>query len=140
MATVKQRLAVKNLAENGGNVSKAMRDAGYSAMTATTPKKLTERKGFQELMDEFLGDALLAKKHNELLNKQEIVIKSTKDGFEAVPTGQIDANATAKGLDMAYKLKNRYGHDERKTGDMNIQIIINNEKTRKNLDDFIFDE
>jgi phage terminase small subunit len=39
--TTKQKLAVKNMVENGGNVSKAMRDAGYSVQTAKSPSKLT---------------------------------------------------------------------------------------------------
>lgn len=52
MATEKQKKAVDNMAENGGNVSKAMKDAGYSDETAKTPQKLTESKGFRELCDE----------------------------------------------------------------------------------------
>lgn len=51
--TAKQRKAAENLIKNGGNVSKAMRDAGYSAKTAINPKKLTESKGFMELLDEY---------------------------------------------------------------------------------------
>jgi len=50
--TFKQRRAVNNLVENGGIVSKAMRDAGYSPATAEDPRKLTESKGFQQLMEE----------------------------------------------------------------------------------------
>ena len=53
------------MVENGGNVSKAMRVAGYSPATAHTPQKLTESKGFQHLCeqrgltDELLVDALV---------------------------------------------------------------------------------
>lgn len=60
MATERQKRALKNMVENGGNVSKAMRDAGYSKNTAVTPKKLTESAGFQEMCDELgLTDTLL---------------------------------------------------------------------------------
>lgn len=60
MATEKQKRAADNLVENGGNVSKAMRDAGYSPATAENPSKLTESKGFMELMDELgLTDNLI---------------------------------------------------------------------------------
>lgn len=52
MATKKQEKALDKLVENGGNVSKAMRDAGYSPATAKTPAKLLDSKGFIELMDE----------------------------------------------------------------------------------------
>lgn len=61
MATKKQLKAIDNLVENGGNVSKAMRDAGYSEMTAKTPQKLTESKAFNELMAEAITDAKLIK-------------------------------------------------------------------------------
>lgn len=59
MATKKQKLAVDIMVENGGNVSKAMRDAGYSSMTAKTPKKLTESDGFRELTESYLPDDML---------------------------------------------------------------------------------
>ena len=61
MATKRQLQAIDNLVENGGNVSKAMRDAGYSEMTAKTPQKLTESKAFNELMSEAITDAKLIK-------------------------------------------------------------------------------
>jgi hypothetical protein len=51
MATEKQKRAIKNVVENGGTVSKAMREAGYSPNTAHTPKKLTESDAWRELMD-----------------------------------------------------------------------------------------
>ena len=61
VATKRQLQAIDNLVENGGNVSKAMRDAGYSEMTAKTPQKLTESKAFNELMSEAITDAKLIK-------------------------------------------------------------------------------
>lgn len=51
MATVKQKKALEHLVENGGNVSKAMRDAGYTEATAKTPSKLLDSRGFIELMN-----------------------------------------------------------------------------------------
>lgn len=53
MATIRQKKAVDNLVENRGNVSLAMKDAGYDLTTAKNPKNLTESKGFQELMAEY---------------------------------------------------------------------------------------
>ena len=49
MATLKQKKAVGKLVENGGNISRSMRQAGYRPATAKNPKKLTESKGFKEL-------------------------------------------------------------------------------------------
>ena len=48
MATIKQKLATKNVVGNGGNVTKAMRDAKYAEATLNTPQKLTESKGYKE--------------------------------------------------------------------------------------------
>ena len=52
MATIKQEKALDNLVGNGGNVTKAMRDAKYSENTLNTPQKLTESKGFKALCEE----------------------------------------------------------------------------------------
>lgn len=52
MPTIKQKKALSKIVENGGNVSKAMRDAGYSPATAENPSKLLDSKGFIQLMDE----------------------------------------------------------------------------------------
>lgn len=52
MATIKQKKAVKELVGNGGNVTKAMKDVGYSKETAHTPQKLTNSKGFKEICKE----------------------------------------------------------------------------------------
>jgi hypothetical protein len=59
MATQRQRKAIENAVENGGNVSRAMRAAGYSPKTAKNPKKLTESKSWEQLMDELLPDKVL---------------------------------------------------------------------------------
>lgn len=60
MATLRQKKALDNLVENGGVVSRAMIDAGYSAATAKTPQKLTESKSFKQLMEQYgLTDELL---------------------------------------------------------------------------------
>ncbi len=50
MPTIKQERAVAIMAENGGIVSKAMLEAGYSPETAVTPHKLTQSVGYREIM------------------------------------------------------------------------------------------
>ena len=76
MPTIKQKKAFKRTMENYGNVSKSMKEVGYSKNTAKNPKVLTESLGWLELMEEYLPDKLLAKKHKELLNK------TNKDGIK----------------------------------------------------------
>lgn len=53
MATIKQRRALEKTLENKGNISKSMREVGYSPSVAKNPKALTESKGFKELAAEY---------------------------------------------------------------------------------------
>lgn len=48
MATLKQKKVIDKMIENGGNVSDAMREVGYSPKTAHNPQKVTDSKGFKE--------------------------------------------------------------------------------------------
>lgn len=65
MSTIRQKLALEKMVENGGKAGQAMREVGYSENTAKTPQKLTESKGFIELCesrgltDNMLVDALI---------------------------------------------------------------------------------
>ena len=108
MPTVKQKKTATKMVEKGGNVSKAMVAGGYSPQTAHNPKKLTESKGWKELMESNIPDNLLARKHQALLNKKEIIVVGKGKDREALTTKEIDATAVAKGLDLAYKIKNKY--------------------------------
>lgn len=58
------------VAENGGNISKAMRDAGYSHQTAKTPQKLTQSASWQELMDAYLPDDMLLRALSDDIEKK----------------------------------------------------------------------
>lgn len=59
--SIKQKKAILNMVENGGNVSKAMIQAGYSENTAKTPQKLTGSKGFIALANQLgLTDGMIA--------------------------------------------------------------------------------
>lgn len=70
--TLKQKKAIENLVGNGGNVTAAMREAGYAEATVNTPGKLTKSKTWKELMGEFLPDQDLAQVHRGLLNSHRI--------------------------------------------------------------------
>ena len=87
--TTKQKLAASKLQETAGNVSKAMKLAGYSKSSAKDPQRLTRSKGWQELMEKYLPDKKLLKVHKELLENN-------------------DWRARDAGLDKAYKVKGRY--------------------------------
>lgn len=49
MATQRQKQAIANLKETKGNVSRAMRMAGYSKSVANQPTVLTKSKAYQEM-------------------------------------------------------------------------------------------
>ncbi len=61
-----------------------------------------------------LPDELLEEKHLALLNKMEMIDVESPEGRKMkVESDQIDSNAVAKGLDMAYKIKGAYGDSEK---------------------------
>lgn len=105
MASAKQLKAIDNLVENGGNVSKAMRDAGYSEQTAKTPQKLTESKAFQELMSEAITDQKLIKVIDDGLNANRVY---TEDG-EVIDVP--DHAIRHKFLETALKVKGAFKTD-----------------------------
>ena len=71
MATLRQKLAVDKIVETGGNVTRAMKEAGYPPTTYNNPKVLTESKGFKELMKEYgLTEGLIAKSLVEDIEKK----------------------------------------------------------------------
>ena len=131
--TIKQTLAFKKVMENGGNVTKAMVDVGYSEASANTPAVLTGSLGWEFLMDKYLPDKLLVEHHKELLTAKQIeyfVFPKNMDDdeiFERVDEAGLkvivirpsdkgkmafysiaDPNAKKNALDMIYKLRGRY--------------------------------
>lgn len=130
MATLRQKKAVAILAEKGGSVRSAMRKAGYSKKT-NTPKKLTESKGFRELLSKYLPDELLAKKHAELLTvpiKRRVSI----NGVVKTEEESLDVQAVSKGLDMAYKLSGHYAPEKKEiSGGLNLTALFDADDTAR---------
>ncbi len=118
MATIKQKLAFQEIGVNGGNLSKAMAKAGYSPEVAKRTDKLTRTKGWEELTAKFLADDLLAERHLQLLNKQEV-----SSDIEGNKIYQPDTQAVSKALDMAYKIKDKYAPEKK----INLNLDVNEE-------------
>ena len=95
--TTKQKLAASKLQETAGNVSKAMKLAGYSESSAKDPQRLTRSKGWQELMEKYLPDKGLLQVHKGLLKNN-------------------DWRARDAGLDKAYKIKGKYADSKIQIG------------------------
>lgn len=116
--TMRQEFLARKIVENHGNVSKSMREVGYSVSHSNNPHQVTRTKTFQELMEKYLPEKNLMKKHQEFLNSKRI-IKTYQRGDLKEVTEETDPNAV-KALDMAYKLKGKYAD---KVG--NSVLIIN---------------
>jgi len=134
MATLKQKGVFNKMVENGGNMGKAMREVGYSEAMAKNPHKVTQSKGFQEIMEKYgLDDATLAKKHKELLESKKVTRTFKKDGLK---TEIEELNPlSARALNMAYKVKGHYAPEksETKIGFSNIGelLLMLDEKAKK---------
>lgn len=112
MSTMKQKKVMKVLSDNiGMPIGQAMRKVGYSKITSKTPQRLTNSKGWEELMEQHLPDKLLAAKHKELLMVPKKVRTFIK-GDLSTEYEELDSNAVKAGLDMAYKLKGKYAAEK----------------------------
>ena len=89
MATRKQKKAVTKMVENGGNVSKAMKEAGYSKATAKNPKKLTDSQGFKKIADEL----------DKLGLTKSLLTRALVSDIKAKPKNR------AKELDLGFRVK-----------------------------------
>ena len=109
--TIKQKKAFKAMGENGGIISKAMETAGYSKTITHSTDKLVNSDGWKELMETYLPDSLLAKKHNQFLNseREEIGLKA---------------------LDLSYRVKSKIPKeslDLENVSNLNVYLVkINN--------------
>ena len=112
MATVKQRKAIANAVENGGNITKAMRDAGYAETTVNNPVNLTKTNAWQELMEAYLPDDMLLRALSDDIEKKE-------------------ANRKAE-LELAFKLKGKMVEkSDILSGGKPIQVVFDNAFTRQ---------
>jgi len=125
MATTKQQNALANVVGNGGNVTKAMIDAGYSPNTANTPQKLTQSKAFVQYMEEAgVTDTKIVQVLREGLDASKAVVmgKESSDSFVDV---QPDFQTRHKYLETALRVK---GIGQDKDGGSTSFIQIINEK------------
>lgn len=78
--TTRQRIAFDRLVELGGKyngkksviMGKILAEAGYSKITQKTPTKVTQSKGWLQLMEEHFPDDKLSKKMDEQLDAKTI--------------------------------------------------------------------
>lgn len=90
MPTLKQQRAVAKMVGNGGNVTKAMREVGYSENTLNTPQRLTDSKGYKEAIKPVL---------EQLIKKRQLAIDSLTD----VKLEKANAEGSTRVIDLLTK-------------------------------------
>lgn len=118
--TLKQKKAIRNAVENGGNISRAMREAGYSKATAKNPDKLTDSSAFQQFLDEQgLTDKALSKPIRRGLEAKKIqscnvYVKKDKDGKYKINENSDDfievedMPVQLRAAELGFKLRGRF--------------------------------
>lgn len=139
--TYRQKLVATKMVENGGNMGKAMLEAGYSKSMAKNPYKLTRSKGWLSFVKGMLSNEEILKKHKMLLDSEKITklafpatmsdeeissaittfpeakvmyIKlknNTKTCFFTIPNNAL----ILKAIELAYKLNNLLSSSKKKT-------------------------
>ena len=129
MATIKIQRAVKEIGVNGGNISKAMRAAGYAPSTAARTDKLVKRKGFKELIEKELPDKMLLKVHKEGLGATKSVPQVVDRDAKGAPVYEYikeeDFATRHKYLESGYKIKGKLKEVENPVIPQQTVIIIN---------------
>jgi len=113
--------------ENGGNVTKAMRELKYSEATINSPQSVTKTKSWQELLKELPDEKLMKVLHEGLdanrvvsaINPGKSATSSTADFIE-VPDFMIRHKYLETGLKIKKKL------DVEGSGDKEIIVKITN--------------
>lgn len=115
--TNQDKTFVKEIVETGNKTKAAKKAYGYKddnvagVMANKRLRKVKIQNAIKSIADS-IPDSLLIEKHTALLNKEEVITKNnmTTGEIDIIPTGQIDSQAVAKGLDMAYKIKGTYAN------------------------------
>lgn len=145
----------KKVIESEGkkSVSMAMKEVGYPETTAHNPQRITKSKTWEKLLDQRLSDDKLTEVHSQLLTAtridhmvfpvnitdEEIIelldsvnCKSKKimhsETGNHVWFWSADNKARKEGLDMAYKLKDKYPKQSGNSVVVPVQINFNDEK------------
>ena len=98
----RQKEAFKKVMKEGKSVTQAMKEVNYSPATIENPKNLTESKGWQQLVKQYLPDDDLLKVHKQGLKATRIHTSHTEPD-KVIP----DYATRHKYLETGYKVKGR---------------------------------
>src|SRR3990167_1660130 len=119
MSTFKQKRLAKKLVENSSlSVGRAMIESGYSPITATHPSQVTNSIGFQQMLERYMPDTLLARTNKQALKAKRFDQFQRKE----VP----DWTNRIKAAELGYKVRGKLIPDQLtavSVGDISIKII-----------------
>ena len=107
--TTKQAVAAKLTLENNGNVSKALKQAGYSPSLVKNPQIVTRSKGWQEAME---AAGITPKKLMKVMNDGLKATKKTVSLSGDIVAEDEDYAIRHKYLDTALKVAGAYQNTE----------------------------
>ena len=133
--TIKQRKAYKEVLK-GSTITSAMVKSGYSETTASTTGKLTNTKGWKELLDKTISDRKLVKVLDEGLISGKRVFKNNNETGEIEDMGvEPDYAVRHKYLETGLKLKSKFPKEDPDNpldGDLKVLLVqINNVNNSK---------
>lgn len=89
MSSLRQKKVASKLMENNGNVSKTMRESGYSKNYAKNPQTFLNSQSWQELVEQYLPDKKVAERLQKALDNE-------------------NDNIALKAIDISLKVKGKY--------------------------------
>lgn len=92
--------------KNNGNISKSMREAGFSTATSKNPGFLTKSRGWKQMLDKYVSENLLAQTHNNALKANKLFVIDKEKHYEP------DHDARIRALDLGYKLRGKYAPEQ----------------------------
>lgn len=107
MPTLKQKIALDKTVVNGGNITKAMKEAGYKQATINNPVNLTKSKGWKELLATIPDEDIIRVLNDGLNNAYKVITSHTE------PDKQMEDFAVRLNYAKEIaRLKNRYPVDD----------------------------
>lgn len=108
MATIRHKVAFKEVVK-GSSLTKAMKVAGYSDETAKRTNKLTNTKGWQELIDKYISEEKLTQVLADGLGATRFQFMGLKEGNVEVEDHSVRHKYLETGLKIRGKLKESEG-------------------------------
>lgn len=124
--SVRMIKTAKIMAEKGGkSFREAAKEAGYSESVANSPAKVIKTQSWQALMDKYLPQDLVARKHAELLEAEDVVF--IPRGKKILERRRPDYMARRAGIEMAHKLRGNFAPEKIELSKRKFQDMSNKE-------------